>query len=143
VLLRKNRSIVYIASLLITEPTTGASIRAPCSCVHLAYSLRQLRVGITCSTTHWRTLVTGGPHQNRDASSIKSTMVSQHKVQKLQQEGRLALLKQSFQNGQFLSFYKAAKSYSVPETSLRHRVNGCILIAQSNAKKRKLQPSEE
>ena len=41
-------------------------------------------------------------------------------------------------NGQFSSFYKAAKLYSVPETSLRHRVNSCILITQSNAKKRKL-----
>ena len=70
-------------------------------------------------------------------------MASTQNLQKLQKEGRLAILKQSIQNKQILSLRKAAKLYSVPRTSLQRRVDGSIPIAQSNAKKRKLQPTEE
>ena len=70
-------------------------------------------------------------------------MASIQNLQKLRQEGRLAISKQSIQNNQVLSFRKAAKLYSVPRTSLKRRVDGSVPIAQSNAKKRKLQPTEE
>ena len=70
-------------------------------------------------------------------------MVSQHNVQKLQQEGRLALSKQAIQNNQLSTLRMAANLYSVPESSLRYRLKGSVPIAQNNAKKRKLQPSEE
>src|SRR5262245_34196059 len=56
---------------------------------------------VTCSTSRSRTPVARAPHQNRDACLIKSAMPLPHNVQKLQQEGRLALSKRAFQNNQF------------------------------------------
>jgi len=106
-------------------------------------SSQQMTLTLTCFTTHSRTPVTRAPHQNQDASSIKSTMASTHNVQKLQKVGRLALSKKFIQNKQVSSVYKAANLYDVPESTLRDRIKGSIPIAQSNAKKRKLQPSEE
>jgi len=70
-------------------------------------------------------------------------MTSTQKLQKLQKEGRLALSKHAVQNNQFSSLNRAATLYSVPESSLQLRVKGAIPITQSNAKKRKLQPTEE
>ena len=70
-------------------------------------------------------------------------MTSTQKLQKLQKEGRMALSKQALQNNQSLSLYRAAKLYSVPRASLQLRIKGLVLIAQSNAKKQKLQLSKE
>ena len=98
---------------------------------------------ITCSTTPRFTPVLGSPHQKKDASSIKSIMVSQHNVQKLRQEGRITLARRSIQNNQISSVRRAAVLYDVPQTSLVRRVNGIVPLTEFNAKKRKLQPSEE
>ena len=70
-------------------------------------------------------------------------MVSQHNVQKLRQEGRITLARQSIQNNQISSVRRAAVLYDVPQTSLVRRVNGTVPLTEFNAKKRKLRPSEE
>ena len=70
-------------------------------------------------------------------------MPPQHNIQKLQQEGRLALSKHAIQNNQLLSLNRAVKLHNVPKSSLRSCLKGSIPIAQSNAKKQNLQLSEE
>ena len=70
-------------------------------------------------------------------------MAQQQRVQLLQKEGRLSLSVQAIQKNQISSVRKAAKLYDVPRTSLQSRVQGVIPKTQSNARKRKLQPTEE
>ena len=70
-------------------------------------------------------------------------MASTQNPQLLQKEGRLLLTKYAIQNNQFSSVRKATKSYDVPRTTLRHRIEGSLSIAESNSQKRKLKLSEE
>lgn len=60
-----------------------------------------------------------------------------------QKEARLALSKQAIQTKQISSFRRAARLYSIPRSTLQSRVNGILPQAQTNARKRKLQPTEE
>ncbi|EKG09478.1 hypothetical protein MPH_13473 [Macrophomina phaseolina MS6] len=70
-------------------------------------------------------------------------MASTQNLESLQKEGRLSLTQQAIQNKQFWSVRRAATSYNVPRTTLRLRIHGSFSITKSNAKKRKLQLSEE
>ena len=64
-------------------------------------------------------------------------------IQQLQKEGRLALSKQAFQAKQISSYRRAATLYNVPRSALTQRVNGTLPQAITNARKRKLHPTEE
>lgn len=70
-------------------------------------------------------------------------MAPTHNVLKLQREGRLALSKQAIQTKQISSYRRAGQLYNVDPSTLRRRVNGTLPQALTNAKKRKLQLSEE
>jgi hypothetical protein len=60
-----------------------------------------------------------------------------------QKEARLLLAKQISQNNPKISQRKAASSYDIIQSTLSRRIKGSIPKHESNAKKRKLLPSEE
>jgi predicted HTH domain antitoxin len=70
-------------------------------------------------------------------------MAQQQRAQLPQKEGRLSLSIQAIQKNQILSVRRAAKLYDISRTSLQRRVKGVVPKAQSNARKRKLQLTEE
>ena len=62
---------------------------------------------------------------------------------KAQQEGRLLLARQAFQNNQFSSIRQAALAYNVPPKSLENRLNGRVARVNTRANNHKLTPTEE
>ena len=62
---------------------------------------------------------------------------------KAQQEGRLLLARQAFQNNQFSSIRQAALAYNVPPKSLENRLNGRVARVLTRANNHKLTPTEE
>jgi len=70
-------------------------------------------------------------------------MLSTLQAQKAQKEGRILLATQAIQNHQKLRVYRAAKLYSAPRSTLQDRLAGAQPQAISNARKRKLLPTEE
>jgi hypothetical protein len=68
--------------------------------------------------------------------------LAQH-TQQAQKEGRLVLSVRAIQAGQISSTQKAAHLYNVPRSTLRRRVTGTLPQAVTNARKRKLHPTEE
>jgi Tc5 transposase DNA-binding domain/helix-turn-helix, Psq domain len=70
-------------------------------------------------------------------------MPQQQSSQLSQKEGRIALAIQAFKRGQFKSLRAATKSYNVPYSTIRDRVNGHSSRCDSEPRNRKLTTIEE
>lgn len=73
----------------------------------------------------------------------QANMAPPHNAQLAQNEGRIALAMQALKQGQISSVYAAAKTYGVPESTLRGRVNGINARRDSIPLNRKLTTTEE
>ena len=88
-------------------------------------------------TTQWRTQ----PPPIR--VFVQLIMAAIPHILSLQKEAKLLLAKQAVQLNQFSSHRKAAETYRVSETTFRRRLQGIGPQTETNARKRKLKPSEE
>ncbi|OJD24343.1 hypothetical protein ACJ73_04300, partial [Blastomyces percursus] len=70
-------------------------------------------------------------------------MSTRQKHQASNQEGKLLLAIQALSQGQISSVRAAAKLYSVPQSTLVHRVSGRTARVNTPSKQRKLSPTEE